>query len=105
MARRLENDRPAADVLLQNLSRVDGQARFSLEAPDKDYSGADLLELNHHRLCDEGPLSDRKAYYLLIQAESGLPRAHRWAGSPRAACSRSFYIGDRATAACLILKP
>ena len=50
-------------------ARRNGQARLLARAAAQGLSGAHLL--HHHRLWRRGPHGDRKAYDLLIQAESG----------------------------------
>jgi itaconate CoA-transferase len=60
-----------ADVLLQNLKPgAMDRLGFSLERLRKDYSRLICCTISGYG--DEGPYADRKAYDLLIQAESGL---------------------------------
>jgi itaconate CoA-transferase len=60
-----------ADVLLQNLKPGSmNKLGFSLERLRKDYSRLICCTISGYG--DEGPYADRKAYDLLIQAESGL---------------------------------
>jgi len=59
------------DVLLQNLKPGSmDKLGFSLERLKKDYPA--LISCTISGYGDEGPYADRKAYDLLIQAESGL---------------------------------
>src|SRR6202795_3734986 len=61
----------SADVLLQNLKPGSmDRLGFSLERLKKDYPA--LISCTISGYGDEGPYADRKAYDLLIQAESGL---------------------------------
>ena len=60
-----------ADVLLQNLKPGSmDKLGFSLRAPAKDYPALICCTISGYG--DDGPYADRKAYDLLIQAESGL---------------------------------
>ena len=61
----------SADVLLQNLKPGSmDKLGFSLERLKKDYPALICCTISGYG--DDGPYADRKAYDLLIQAESGL---------------------------------
>lgn len=85
----------SADVLVQNL-KPGALERLGL--------GREQLRATHPRLIicsisgygDEGPLADRKAYDLLIQAESGLASL---TGGPEAPARVGFSVVDIATGA------
>src|SRR6202041_440931 len=68
---RLEALIASADVLIQNLKPgAMDKLGFSLERLKKDYPA--LISCTISGYGDDGPYADRKAYDLLIQAESGL---------------------------------
>jgi itaconate CoA-transferase len=68
---RLEKLIAGADVLLQNLKPgAMDKLGFSLERLRKDYPALICCSISGYG--DEGPYAERKAYDLLIQAESGL---------------------------------
>ena len=68
---RLEDLISKADVLIQNLKPGSmDKLGFALERLKKDYPA--LISCTISGYGDDGPYADRKAYDLLIQAESGL---------------------------------
>src|SRR3954466_13830209 len=85
----------SADVLLQNLKPGSmDKLGFSLERLKKDYPS--LITCTITGYGDEGPYADRKAYDLLIQAESGLASI---TGGPEGASRVGMSIVDVATGA------
>ena len=85
----------SADVLLQNLKPGSmDKLGFSLERLRKDYPALICCTISGYG--DEGPYADRKAYDLLIQAESGLASI---TGNPDGASRVGMSIVDVATGA------
>src|SRR3982751_6326672 len=85
----------SADVLLQNLKPGSmDKLGFSLERLKKDYPS--LITCTITGYGDEGPYAHRKAYDLLIQAESGLASI---TGGPEGASRVGMSIVDVATGA------
>src|ERR1700760_2846110 len=83
----------SADVLLQNLKPGSmDKLGFSLGRVPQGYSGLGCLPLPGYG--DEGPYAHRKAYDLLIQAESGLASI---TGGPEAPARVGVSIVDVAT--------
>src|SRR6201993_4245696 len=84
-----------ADVLLQNLKPGSmDKLGFSIERLKKDYPALILCTISGYG--DEGPYAHRKAYDLLIQAESGLASI---TGGPEGASRVGVSIVDIATGA------
>jgi itaconate CoA-transferase len=84
-----------ADVLIQNLKPGSmDKLGFSLERLKKDYPA--LITCTISGYGDEGPYADRKAYDLLIQAESGLASI---TGGPEGPSRVGLSIVDIATGA------
>jgi itaconate CoA-transferase len=84
-----------ADVLLQNLKPGSmDKLGFSLERLRKDYPGLICCTISGYG--DDGPYAHRKAYDLLIQAESGLASI---TGGPEGASRVGMSIVDVATGA------
>ncbi len=84
-----------ADVLLQNLKPGSmDKLGFSLERLRKDYPKLICCTISGYG--DDGPYADRKAYDLLIQAESGLASI---TGGPESASRVGMSIVDVATGA------
>src|SRR6201996_7787186 len=84
-----------ADVLLQNLKPGSmDKLGFSLDRLKKDYPKLICCTITGYG--DEGPYADRKAYDLLIQAESGLASI---TGGPEAPARVGVSIVDVATGA------
>jgi itaconate CoA-transferase len=84
-----------ADVLLQNLKPGSmDKLGFSLERLKKDYPALICCTITGYG--DEGPYADRKAYDLLIQAESGLASI---TGGPEGPSRVGVSIVDIATGA------
>src|SRR5438132_922204 len=85
----------SADVLLQNLKPGSmDKLGFSLERLTKDYPSLICCTISGYG--DHGPYADRKAYDLLIQAESGLASI---TGGPEGASRVGMSIVDVATGA------
>jgi itaconate CoA-transferase len=85
----------SADVLLQNLKPgAMDRLGFSLERLRKDYPALICCTISGYG--DDGPYAQRKAYDLLIQAESGLASI---TGSPESASRVGMSIVDVATGA------
>ncbi|MFB9268634.1 CaiB/BaiF CoA transferase family protein [Bradyrhizobium erythrophlei] len=85
----------SADVLLQNLKPgAMDKLGFSRERLRKDYPKLIMCTITGYG--DEGPYADRKAYDLLIQAESGLASI---TGGPEGASRVGISIVDVATGA------
>jgi crotonobetainyl-CoA:carnitine CoA-transferase CaiB-like acyl-CoA transferase len=85
----------SADVLLQNLKPgAMDKLGFARERLRKDYPKLILCTISGYG--DEGPYADRKAYDLLIQAESGLASI---TGGPESASRVGLSIVDIATGA------
>src|SRR6201997_4860815 len=85
----------SADVLLQNLKPGSmDKLGFSLERLKKDYPALICCTITGYG--DEGPYAHRKAYDLLIQAESGLASI---TGGPEGASRVGVSIVDVATGA------
>src|ERR1700757_4500229 len=85
----------SADVLLQNLKPGSmDKLGFSLERLRKDYPALVCCTITGYG--DTGPYADRKAYDLLIQAESGLASI---TGPPEGASRVGMSIVDVATGA------
>src|SRR6195952_3029685 len=85
----------SADVLLQNLKPGSmDKLGFSLERLRKDYPA--LITCTISGYGDDGPYADRKAYDLLIQAESGLASI---TGGPEGPSRVGLSIVDIATGA------
>ena len=77
----------SADVLLQNLKPGSmDKLGFSLERLRKDYPALICCTISGYG--DDGPYADRKAYDLLIQAESGLASI---TGGPEGAVPRRHF--------------
>jgi itaconate CoA-transferase len=92
---RLEELIASADVLLQNLKPGSmDKLGFSLERLKKDYPALICCTITGYG--DEGPYADRKAYDLLIQAESGLASI---TGGPEGPSRVGLSIVDIATGA------
>ena len=90
----------SADVLLQNLKPGSmDKLGFSLERLKKDYPALICCTISGYG--DDGPYADRKAYDLLIQAESGLGLDHRRPGRPVAGRHISRRYRHRRHRACL----
>ena len=84
-----------ADVLLQNLKPGSmDKLGFSLERLRKDYPALICCTISGYG--DDGPYADRKAYDLLIQAESGLASI---TGGPEGPSRVGISIVDIATGA------
>jgi itaconate CoA-transferase len=91
------------DVLLQNLKPGSmGKLGFSLERLKKDYPA--LISCTISGYGDEGPYADRKAYDLLIQAESGLASITGGADGPSRVGLSIVDIATGATAHAAILE-
>src|SRR6201996_8395734 len=91
----LESLIASADVLLQNLKPGSmDKLGFSRERLRKDYPALICCTISGYG--DEGPYKDRKAYDLLIQAESGLASI---TGGPEGASRVGVSIVDIATGA------
>src|SRR5205809_1761913 len=85
----------SADVLLQNLKPGSmDKLGFSLERLRKDYPALICCTISGYG--DDGPYADRKAYDLLIQAESGLASI---TGGPEGPSRVGLSIVDIATGA------
>src|SRR6202140_212248 len=85
----------AADVLLQNLKPGSmDKLGFSLERLKKDYPALICCTISGYG--DDGPYADRKAYDLLIQAESGLASI---TGGPEGPSRVGISVVDIATGA------
>ena len=85
----------SADVLLQNLKPGSmDKLGFSLERLRKDYPALICCTISGYG--DDGPYADRKAYDLLIQAESGLASI---TGGPEGASRVGISVVDIATGA------
>ena len=85
----------SADVLLQNLKPGSmDKLGFSLERLRKDYPALICCTISGYG--DEGPYADRKAYDLLIQAESGLASI---TGEPEGPSRVGISVVDIATGA------
>src|SRR5213596_1849603 len=85
----------SADVLLQNLKPGSmDKLGFSLERLRKDYPALICCTISGYG--DEGPYADRKAYDLLIQAESGLASI---TGGPEGPSRVGISVVDIATGA------
>jgi itaconate CoA-transferase len=92
---RLEALIASADVLIQNLKPgAMDKLGFSLERLKKDYPA--LISCTISGYGDDGPYADRKAYDLLIQAESGLASI---TGGPEGPSRVGLSIVDIATGA------
>ena len=79
----LEDLIAGADVLIQNLKPGSmDKLGFALERLRKDYPALICCTISGYG--DDGPYADRKAYDLLIQAESGAGFDHRRPGRPLA---------------------
>src|ERR1700761_6338863 len=92
---RLEELIASADVLIQNLKPgAMDKLGFSLERLKKDYPA--LIRCTISGYGDEGPYAHRKAYDLLIQAESGLASI---TGGPEGPSRVGLSIVDIATGA------
>jgi itaconate CoA-transferase len=92
---RLETLIASADVLIQNLKPgAMDKLGFSLERLKKDYPA--LISCTISGYGDDGPYADRKAYDLLIQAESGLASI---TGGPEGPSRVGLSIVDIATGA------
>jgi itaconate CoA-transferase len=92
---RLEKLIAGADVLLQNLKPgAMDKLGFSLARLKKDYPALICCSISGYG--DEGPYADRKAYDLLIQAESGLASI---TGGPEGPSRVGLSIVDIATGA------
>jgi itaconate CoA-transferase len=92
---RLEELIASADVLIQNLKPgAMDKLGFSLERLKKDYPA--LISCTISGYGDDGPYADRKAYDLLIQAESGLASI---TGGPEGPSRVGLSIVDIATGA------
>src|ERR1700753_1334808 len=93
--RQLEQQIAGADVLLQNLKPGSmDKLGFSLDRLKKDYPALICCTITGYG--DEGPYAHRKAYDLLIQAESGLASI---TGGPEAPARVGVSIVDVATGA------
>jgi itaconate CoA-transferase len=93
--RKLEELIAGADVLLQNLKPGSmDKLGFSLDRLKKDYPALICCTITGYG--DEGPYAHRKAYDLLIQAESGLASI---TGGPEGASRVGVSIVDIATGA------
>jgi itaconate CoA-transferase len=91
------------DVLLQNLKPGSmDKLGFSLERLKKDYPA--LISCTISGYGDEGPYADRKAYDLLIQAESGLASITGGADGPSRVGLSIVDIATGATAHAAILE-
>jgi len=91
----LEDLIAGADVLLQNLKPGSmDKLGFSLERLKKDYPALVCCTISGYG--DDGPYADRKAYDMLIQAESGLASI---TGGPEGASRVGVSIVDIATGA------
>jgi itaconate CoA-transferase len=91
----LEQQIAGADVLLQNLKPGSmDKLGFSLERLTKDYPALICCTISGYG--DDGPYADRKAYDLLIQAESGLASI---TGGPEGPSRVGVSIVDVATGA------
>ncbi|MFG1270688.1 CaiB/BaiF CoA transferase family protein [Xanthobacter versatilis] len=84
-----------ADVLVQNL-KPGALERLGLGREDLRKAHPGLIMCSISGYGDEGPLSERKAYDLLVQAESGLSSI---TGGPEAAARVGISIVDIATGA------
>jgi itaconate CoA-transferase len=92
-----------SDVLLQNLKPGSmDKLGFSLERLKKDYPA--LISCTISGYGDEGPYADRKAYDLLIQAESGLASITGGADGPSRVGLSIVDIATGATAHAAILE-
>src|SRR5258708_37064581 len=86
-----------ADVLLQNLKPGSmDKLGFSIERLKKDYPALICCTITGYG--DEGPYAHRKAYDLLIQAESGLASITGGPGGPPPAGLSNANIATGATA-------
>ena len=100
---RLEKLIAGCDVLLQNLKPGSmDRLGFSLERLKKDYPA--LISCTISGYGDEGPYADRKAYDLLIQAESGLASITGGADGPSRVGLSIVDIATGATAHAAILE-
>ena len=100
---RLEKLIAGCDVLLQNLKPGSmDKLGFSLERLKKDYPA--LISCTISGYGDEGPYADRKAYDLLIQAESGLASITGGADGPSRVGLSIVDIATGATAHAAILE-
>ena len=101
--RHLEKLIAGCDVLLQNLKPGSmDKLGFSLERLKKDYPA--LISCTISGYGDEGPYADRKAYDLLIQAESGLASITGGADGPSRVGLSIVDIATGATAHAAILE-
>jgi itaconate CoA-transferase len=92
-----------ADVLLQNLKPGSmDRLGFSLARLRKDYSRLICCTISGYG--DEGPYADRKAYDLLIQAESGLASITGGADGPSRVGMSIVDVATGATAHAAILE-
>src|SRR6201992_1549566 len=93
--RQLERLIASADVLLQNLKPGSmDKLGFSLDRLKKDYPALVCCTISGYG--DSGPYADRKAYDLLIQAESGLASI---TGGPEGPSRVGISVVDIATGA------
>jgi itaconate CoA-transferase len=100
---RLEKLIAGADVLLQNLKPGSmDRLGFSLERLRKDYPALICCTISGYG--DDGPYADRKAYDLLIQAESGLASITGGADGPSRVGLSIVDIATGATAHAAILE-
>jgi itaconate CoA-transferase len=100
---RLEKLIAGADVLLQNLKPGSmDRLGFSLERLRKDYPALVCCTISGYG--DDGPYADRKAYDLLIQAESGLASITGGADGPSRVGLSIVDIATGATAHAAILE-
>jgi len=84
-----------ADVLVQNLKRgALARLGFAIETLRKTYPRLICCSISGYG--DDGPLANRKAYDLLIQAESGLASI---TGGPEGPARTGFSVADIATGA------
>jgi len=99
----LESLIASADVLLQNLKPGSMEKLgFSRERLTKDYPGLILCTITGYG--DEGPYAHRKAYDLLIQAESGLASVTGNADGPSRVGMSIVDVATGATAHAAILE-
>ncbi|CAM5422667.1 CaiB/BaiF CoA-transferase family protein [Frigidibacter albus] len=92
-----------ADVFVQNLKRgALARLGFSLERLKEDFPGLVTCSITGYG--EEGPLADRKAYDLLIQAESGLCSITGGPGEPARVGISVVDIATGATSYAAILE-
>jgi formyl-CoA transferase len=100
---RLEELIAGADVLIQNLKPGSmDKLGFALERLKKDYPA--LISCTISGYGDDGPYADRKAYDLLIQAESGLASITGGAEGPARVGVSIVDVATGATAHAAILE-